>query len=380
MKIADRYVLGAFLKNYLLSLAVLIGLYIVLHMVVNFDELVEVGDSAAGSLAALGQVVRSVVDFYFYQSFLIFSHLAGVIPVVAASFTLLRMSRENELTALLAAGVPMLRIALPVLVAGAALNLALLPLVQEAVIPRIIPKLLRAPDQIAQQSTRSYPIRALQDETNALLLAARYTPGGGAQTPRMEHFDLIERNERFEPVAHVAADAAEWDATHKRWTLSGGVRTVHGGPGRAVEGERPVAYYQSNVTPDEIALHRSGDYVELLSTARINQLLQRPQAVGVIDLLRVKHQRFTQPLLNVVLLLLAVSCALIREPGRLKRAATRLLALSAAAMATAFVCQNLAGSPPPEPQWLERWPLLMGWLPIFVFGPLGLVLLDRVKT
>ena len=49
MKILDRYVLSTFLKNYLISLRVLIGLYVVLDMVFNFDELAEVQSKTAGA-------------------------------------------------------------------------------------------------------------------------------------------------------------------------------------------------------------------------------------------------------------------------------------------------------------------------------------------
>ena len=42
MKILDRYVLVTFLKNYLISFMVLVGLYILLDLVFNFDELIEV--------------------------------------------------------------------------------------------------------------------------------------------------------------------------------------------------------------------------------------------------------------------------------------------------------------------------------------------------
>src|SRR3954452_12957497 len=92
MKILDRYVLSTFLKNYVISLMVLIGLYILLDLVFNFDELVEV--QAKGAVAATGggasflHVVYIIWDYYFYQSFQIFAQLSGVIPVVAAAFTL----------------------------------------------------------------------------------------------------------------------------------------------------------------------------------------------------------------------------------------------------------------------------------------------------
>jgi len=44
--------------------------------------------------------------------------------------------------------------------------------------------------------------------------------------------------------------------------------------------------------------------VNLLPTERINLLLQRPLAYGINQLLRVKHTRFTQPLMNIIMLLL----------------------------------------------------------------------------
>ncbi|MBV8780046.1 MAG: hypothetical protein JO353_01500, partial [Phycisphaerae bacterium] len=75
MKILDRYVLRSFLVNYIIALAVLLGLYIVLDMVFNFDELVDVRGTTAQGAAGVVQIIRGIVDFYFYQSFLIFAHL-----------------------------------------------------------------------------------------------------------------------------------------------------------------------------------------------------------------------------------------------------------------------------------------------------------------
>src|SRR6185503_13442052 len=97
---------------YLISFMVLVGMYIVLDMVFNFDELVDIKSEAGVSAvqSALG-AVASVANYYFYQIFLFFVHLSGIIPVVAAAFTLMRLSRFGELTALLAAGQPLLRVA-----------------------------------------------------------------------------------------------------------------------------------------------------------------------------------------------------------------------------------------------------------------------------
>ena len=35
---------------------------------------------------------------------------------------------------------------------------------------------------------------------------------------------------------------------------------------------------------------------------------------------------------------------------------------------------------PPDLRFATQWPALMAWVPIFVFGPLAVFLLDRVKT
>src|SRR5688572_29838989 len=174
MKILDRYVLVSFLKNYLISFMVLIGLYIVLDMVFNFDELAEPQvKGAVGGMTSVLTTMRGIGDYYFYKTFQIFVHLSGIIPVVAAAFTLIRLARFNELTASLAAGVPLLRTAMPIIIAAMVLNV-LLVVDQELLIPGMIPKLTRKHDDIAQTSGQSFRVAAMQDESNGLLNVARY--------------------------------------------------------------------------------------------------------------------------------------------------------------------------------------------------------------
>jgi lipopolysaccharide export LptBFGC system permease protein LptF len=51
-----------------------------------------------------------------------------VIPVVAVAFTLIRLSRFNELSAILAAGVPLLRVSAPIIFASLGLNVLSSPI------------------------------------------------------------------------------------------------------------------------------------------------------------------------------------------------------------------------------------------------------------
>ena len=391
MKLFDRYVIVSFVRNYIISFMVLVGMYVVLDMVFNFNNLVDFRAGGSGTATVLG-ALYDIFDYYFYQCFLIFVQLSGIIPVVAAAFTLMRLSRFNELTAMLAAGVPLLRVAAPVILVAVVLN-GLLLVDQELLIPAMIPKLIRDHGDVHNTSRNYYFIEAMQDSNDGLVYSARYFPRpADGSPPYMLDLDVIERAMRKQrgqnreflvPVAHIQAREAHWNAAKQQWDLLDG-RRVTGIMDERVSPEQPWPVYKSNVTPEEIALYRSGKFVELLPTAKINQLLDRPNLYGKVGLLRVKHWRITQPLMNVILLLLAIPCVLTREPGTLKAAAMKTLMLMGLAMGAVFLFHQFAGSTPSAlaalPTGLNTWAMLMAWGPIFIFGPMSVYLLDRVKT
>jgi len=55
------------------------------------------------------------------------------------------------------------------------------------------------------------------------------------------------------------------------------------------------------------------------------------------------------------------------------------LALTALCLIVSFLGQQLAGQPP-SGALAPHWPALMAWLPILLFGPVAVFLLDRVET
>lgn len=377
MKLLDRYVIFTFIKNYLISFFVLVGLYVVLDMIFNFDDIVKV-QSEAGAQGVQGfmTVVPRLADYYFHQSFLFFVHLAGVIPGLAAAFTLLRMTRFNELTAFLAAGVPLLRIASPIIICAIVLS-GLVVVDQEAIIPRMIPQLTQKYDI---EKTDTYVIPPMHDNSDGLLLASRFFPPTINTPAKMEIVDVIRHDASLQPISHTYADGAVWEPARKRWKLINGYTITGLLPTQTPSEPQPEEFYKSNITPDEIALFHSGDYVDLLSIAKIDQLLRRPQSYGMRDLLRVKQTRVAGWFMNVILLLLAIPAVLTRDPSTLKMATARSLVLSAAALAAMFIASALAGEAPASRRWIELWPALMAWMPIFIFGPFSVWLLDRIHT
>jgi lipopolysaccharide export system permease protein len=363
MKILTRYILLAYFKNYLISLFVLIGLYVVLDMVFNFDEFTASRDG--GAWAAIG----NVAEYYFYQS------------VAAAAFTFLRLARFNELTAMMAAGIPLVRVATPAIICATVLSL-LFPLVnQELIIPNITAQLTRDRSDPAEGRPRGVAIQAMQDDQGGLLFAAKYEPPTLAkQAAEMTEMIVLTPDHERDRASFIEAKSAFFNPQTRAWELAGGLRNDNIGLGLRQRNVEPIDVYQSNITPEEIALFQDGNFVNLLSTQRINELLQRTQIYGANDLLRVWHARFTQLMLNMVLVLLAISCVLIREAGQLKYAVVKCIVVVGACMGTIFVCQSLAGDPPANFLTPDRWAALMAWLPLFIFGPLAILLLERVKS
>lgn len=379
MKILDRYVTASFIKNYLLSFMILVGLYVVLDMLFNFDDLMAVQTRGGYSgVETIWPLLRTIGDYYFYQIFLFFVQLSGIIPIVAAAFTLMRMSRQNELSAILSAGVPLLRLAWPIIAAAIVLN-ALLMVDQELVIPQMIPKLTRSHNEAGQASGNSFQIHSMQDENRNLLLAAKYVPQ--PETPFMQEITIIQRNEEYMPVAQITAERADWEPRINggQWKLTRAKIVTGLEPGGKTTIKDYNLPYKGSITPEEVGLYRSGAFVNLLSTERINQLLDRPLSYGSAELLRVKHARFTQPLMNIILLLLAIPCVLTREPGKLKTAAMKCLTLSGLGLGSIFLCTMLGGKSP-NAEWANQWPAIMAFVPIVIFGPVAVFLLDRVES
>ncbi|MEL7239558.1 MAG: LptF/LptG family permease, partial [Planctomycetota bacterium] len=324
-------------------------------------------------------------------------------PVLAAAFTLMRMSRFNELTAALAAGVPMLRIAAPVVICAIAINVIVQPLNQEFVIPRIAAKLAVDRENVVAGGTTSFAVKAMPDGKGGIFDAVRYTPATRDGPAIAETVTIVQREQTR--VSVIAAEKATWNEQVGGWTLENATRLENlDAPSQvqtlAAELRQPSSplmteaprvrqadFWQTDIIPAEIELFYSaglgvgagGSYYDLLSLGEMNQLLQQPARYNVGSLLRAKHSRLAGHVMNIVLILLAIPCVLTRQPGQLKRAAGKTVLLVGGAMAGVFLSQML-GKDPPRPEWASVWPQVAAWMPVFLNGPLAFVLLDRMET
>src|SRR5579862_6760566 len=105
MRLLDRYIVRSFLINYVLAFAVLVGMYTLLDLIINFDRFTKATAMGAGpgghvvsGFPLFFSLMADIIDFYGYRMLVIFQQVSAAIPLLAAGFTMVRMTRHNELT------------------------------------------------------------------------------------------------------------------------------------------------------------------------------------------------------------------------------------------------------------------------------------------
>ena len=158
MRLLDRYIVKQFVQNFVILGVVLAGLFVLVDLIVDLDEFLKAGRAHADQRGGVVLATLWVMaDYYGPILLLIYSTMSGLLVVAAMGFTIAQLQRSRELTAILAGGVSLYRVAAPVLVAGFMLNLIVLP-VQELAIPRLSDKLVRSKSQVGESTISDKPI------------------------------------------------------------------------------------------------------------------------------------------------------------------------------------------------------------------------------
>ena len=359
MKVLDRYILRAFFTNFFIALTVMIGIYVVLDLFVNLDEFTKLPSDTGWDIA------KKIITFYAYNLFLYFSQLAGVVILAAACFTLARFHRANELTPVLASGTSLYRVALPIMVAAVGLNLAWLAN-QELVIPRIADKLARKHDDTEGRMT--YGVWFRPDRDRALLSAGQFSPS----RREMRNVLILKRDEQVRLTDVIQADIATWDEERQVWNLENGSMSRYGAEGGESVVRQSTPEYPSELTPKELALQQASQWTNYLSLPELGRLQQRfPQTS---EFVKVKHVRLTTIPLNMLLLMLGIPFFLTRERPNILVAGGKCLAVCGACFVMMFVSQNV------DVGGFSINPALPAWVPVMLFAPAAVLLMDGIRT
>lgn len=365
MTVLDRYLFRSLLTNYVIGIAVMLSLYVVLDLFVNMDEFTERGDPVL-------TVAAHVVDYYLPNLALYFAQLGGIITLFACGAVLARMRKLNEITAMLASGVSLYRVARPILIFAVAAT-GLLVIDTELIIPTVAHRLARKHDEVGGR--RAYEVLFLRDGEGALLSAGRFYPTTG----ELQSLLVMERDEAGAVQRIIEADRATWEPPVApfpmgTWRLDRGrglTRAAQSGlgPSESKIEDFPTTY-RSNLGPHEIELRQAEGWIGFLSLAQLKELQSEPESDrGAI--VRTRHARVVTLIVSLLLVLLGLPFFLDRSPANILADATRCVLICGLCYVGTFIAQSIR---------IETLSAFIAWIPVFIFGTLAMVLLDRVRT
>ncbi|UCG50014.1 MAG: LptF/LptG family permease [Phycisphaerales bacterium] len=366
MKILDRYVVRNFLVGYAIAFGVLMGLRIIIDLFVGLDEFTERADR--GTMA----VLMHIATYYGLNATLYFRDFAGMITVVAAAFSLGKMVRLNELVAVMASGVSLKRVIVPIVFLALLLT-GVLVIDQELVIPRLADKLVRSKDEVPGEE--SYDIWFIADGKGSLICSTRFD----VETSTLYRPTIIKRRRigdsiRWQFSGWLSAKKATYNAQTRLWDLAEGQLIEKD----SMKGIEPVDSYDSgDLVPKDIPVRRQARHKTLLSSRQLSALaMQKTKIKDLAQLYSERHFRITDPIINLIMLMISLPILVCRDPKAMKSSVAVSFGLTAACFITTFVCKIFAT----EVVFYRVMPELWAWLPVGIFLPIAFLELDSMKT
>ena len=358
--ILDRYTARLFVSSYLTALLLVVGLFWILDLASHLEDFFEPWDD--GTQVETGLILR----YHLLNLPYLFLQVAPFVTLIAGMFTVNRLLKANEMVAILAAGISAHRLLMTVFLGGGLAALGMFGL-REWSSQSLADERDALLDVLENHRfERVYHNLWLRDlEGNNLRLGAFYPGDEDNVGARVEDFEAIVHD--ASATKTILAGRADWHAG--TWILEQGVsRTVS----EAVEVGEVAALEGVQFTPGlALTYRRARDNPLELSFAEVRDLMQRDPDNVVYQTLWQYHLTF--PLANLVLLLVAIPVMLGYERGRGSERMALGMGLALIYFATDFVCRSLGIQG-------ALSPVLASWIPILLFGSLGVVLFDSVRT
>jgi lipopolysaccharide export system permease protein len=387
MTILDRQRYWAYMKAYVICFTSMTSLYIIIDAFTNLDEFTKINDTPTKLLTFMSR-------YYAIRTTMIYDKLCGVIGMMAAIFTVTWVQRNNELLAMLAAGISAPRVIRPVMISGALVS-TLAVVNQELLLPRFANELQKYPDDDGRQLVRVFG----RYDSNRVYLHSS-GPFADRNHLTIANFYVTFPVSLFGVTGELSSRMAYYiPPDHPTAPLKGGwlMRGTKVTP-PSLSGTEPVmvkldAKALEGFPPPKNASEEVGEAYFLQSSATFDTLIRKPaewyQFAGTPELIEALndpsnehekkdiaiylHQRNLRP--GLAFALMALSMPLVLG-GFARNTYLNLgfsVATSAAFYASLFACQYLAGHGmfPPE---------MSAWIPMIGFGTLAVARWDKIKT
>ncbi len=389
MMILDRQRYWGFLKAYLICFTALVGLYVVIHAFSNIDEFMQV-ESGFELLAKMGR-------YYLVNMSQFYDRLCGVITMMAAIFTVTWVQRDNELLAMLAAGMGTKRVIRPVLISAVLVN-GLAVVNQEWIMPQIAEELQRDPadhprktlivsprldlrdilvggkDADRQTATvfrfaADFPVGLVGPLGGVEARQARYIPPDARGVPlrggwllRGVRLRLME-DAAIDPSLLVKVDPKELPRFPP---ASGDSRTLADLDGDAY-------FFHTNVSFEVVTRNRAQWYHFATTPDLIRAIADPACKPEREDIAIFLHTRVLRPFMSMALLMVSLPLVLGGDGRNMFVNLGLSLGTSAVFYGLSFVAQYLAGN-------ADLTPEMAAWAPLILFSTIAVARWDTIRT
>ncbi|MCA1682605.1 MAG: LptF/LptG family permease [Actinobacteria bacterium] len=388
MRILDRERYWSYLKAYVICFTALVGLYIVIDAFSNFDEFTKRASGVVEIFAIMGR-------FYLVHLAEMYDRLCGVIGMMAAIFTVTWMQKNNELLAMLAAGISTQRVIRPVIYSSMIVSL-LAVANQELIMPKYAEELLRRHDDdgvsTIKRITGRYDVNGIYIHGNEADRTTQTVLSFNATFPKEIFGNLMNleaRQARYIPLSDrtspyrggwLIRGAAlkpplppERELTEPRVLLKLDNDQGFPPPSGDVKGFTGETYFLR--TPLSFAaVTRPRQWYQYAPTAELIRGLTDPaNGPEKMDIAVFLHNRLLRPLISLALLLLSLPQVLGGYGRNMFVGLGISLGTAAVFYAVNFVSQYLGAHEVMSPE-------LAAWAPLIGFGTIAVARWDTIRT
>jgi lipopolysaccharide export system permease protein len=310
VKIIDKYILTAFLKNFLFGMLCFILIFILVDMFENIDKFID--KKLTPDL---------IIKYYCYFIPEIVKLITPVSMLLATLFTSSRFISLSEMTAINSAGISIYRFSLPLLLTGIVVTIFSIYFNGWIVPYSNTEKLAIEREKIGKNKNAGIiPNLSLQDSENQILTIKNYNEL--EKSGEFASIQIFSNNELSDLTERYDARKINWDSIAKRWTLTqvtyrtfdsanlSSYKFIGTVSSNALENN-----HQINITPERINIKRRSPDELILTELRslIDQMKYSGQDVtrAEVDY----YSKISFPFANIIVIIFGVSLSLNQRKG-----------------------------------------------------------------
>ncbi len=287
----------------------------------------------------------------------------------AVAYTLSDFYANNELVAIFASGVPLIKFTTPLLVFSFLMSFAMFFFDDRVVVPTYAKKTEEQSQFLEKEkSLNNDKLVVLSNGGNTVYKADFYDDGAG----RLYTIYVIMRNDDKTLNAILRADSAVWKDNH--WVLSGGVQYTLNSDGSFIAGvpdpklvekldEKPETFRNNVLSVETVNAKEAREYIEHLQRAGFPNGEERS----------IYYKKFSFPFILFIVVFLSIGLS-----GKTRKNVMLISLASCISASVLFYVTQMITMLLAKFEYIS--PFVGAWFPVFLFVGISIVLLRYART